>query len=123
MQNGAKLRAGLHLQRLNRRQRKKLRLGEFQELGFEITGVCPEPLPEDAADRFLDGLFEFVEARRLCAGGGFGAGSESRFSMFVCAIGRGSATEEDRQAIEAWLKSQPCIRNVCAGPLRDAWHA
>ncbi len=111
-----------HSKRHNRRQRKKLRLGEFQELGFEITGVCAGPLPEDATNRFLDGLFGCVEARRLCAGGGFDASSGGQLSMFVSAMSRGSATEEDRQAVEAWLRSQPCIRDAGAGPLHDAWH-
>jgi uncharacterized protein YggL (DUF469 family) len=46
-------------------------------------------------------------------------GSESGY---VCSVGRTSAREEHRQAIEAWRRARPEVQSAQAGPLEDAWH-
>lgn len=97
------------------RLRKKLRVDEFQEFGFSITSQPADKLTEEQVDKFIDDFIDAIEARNLAFGGWIEGG-------FVCKGSRGSATEEDRTAIEAWLKSRPEIVSVEISPLMDAWH-
>ena len=41
---------------------------------------------------------------------------------YITKFGRGSATEEDREAVSKWLKEQPGIDRIAIGPLEDAWY-
>lgn len=60
----------------SRRLRKKLRLGEFQELGFSVDVTFRRLLTSDALDVFLDALLlEAIEPRRLMYGGERGGAS------------------------------------------------
>lgn len=101
--------------RRSRRLRKKLRIEEFQELGFEYEVFwAAEPLVEEQ-ERFLDQLLaDLVEPSGLSLGGGVNCG-------FVLAR-KGSPTEEDRLAFDAWLRRWPGVQSVKVGPLRDAWY-
>lgn len=100
----------------SRRLRKKLRMGEFQELGFEVemklaTNVTPAE--EDSfMDAFLSGI---IEPRSLIFAGGINSG-------FVARGGRASATEDDRESVRRRLLSRPEVESVVIGPLIDAWH-
>lgn len=99
----------------SRRLRKKLRIGEFQALGFayELTWRVAPPL--DMQDQLLDQLLEdIVEPRGLSLGGGVNCG-------FVAAR-RGSVTDADREAFDSWVRRWPDLVGVEAGPLRDAWY-
>jgi len=40
----------------------------------------------------------------------------------VMAYLRGSATEGDRQATQAWLAAQPEVAGVTVSALKDAWY-
>ena len=104
---------------MRKRLRKKKHLGEFQELGFELSFdyVVSDVEEEDALlDAFL---LEAVEAHGLLFGGGGGHGS---WSGFAAAGAKGaSATEADREAVRAWLEGRPEVRAARIGPLRDAW--
>ena len=53
------------LKRLNRLQRKKLRVDEFQELVFKVRVAFHQPLDEAAYDPFMDAFIDLIEARRL----------------------------------------------------------
>ncbi len=57
---------------MNRRLRKKLHRGEFNQLGFGIRCVFDPPLREDT---LWDTLIPFVESHDLAVGGGMGATS------------------------------------------------
>jgi len=57
------------LARLNRRQRKKLRVGEFQELVFEASIRFGQPMEGSRLDAFVDGFIDRIESRRLVVGG------------------------------------------------------
>lgn len=100
----------------SRRLRKKLRIGEFRELGFSVSvdwGCAPTD-GEQAA--FLDALLDqVVELRGLAYGGGAEGG-------FVSCFGRGSATQADREAVSAWLATQQKIKAATVGPWQDCWH-
>lgn len=104
----------------NLRQRKKLRLGEFQELGFEVTAAMPKELNQAEREAFIDALTVAVAERGLLFGGGFNGGFEG--FVVVDAL-RGSVTEEQRASFGKWLESRQELQDVVVGPLKDAWHS
>lgn len=105
---------------MNKRLRKKKRVGEFKELGFELRGdLCPGLAGADL-DAFVDRLIDVVEARKLAFGGG--AGRDDKLDGFVTRMGRGSATEDDRAAIIAFLAGDAAVVRHEVGALRDAWY-
>lgn len=101
--------------RRSRRLRKKLRIEEFQEFGFEYELTWPTRPSAEEQERFIDQLLaDVVEPRGLSMGGGMNAG-------FISAR-RGSPSEEDRSAFEVWLRRWLGVLAVKVGPLRDAWY-
>jgi uncharacterized protein len=102
---------------VKKRLRKKLRRGEFTEFGFELHFGLEPATTVEQQDQFLDEVIEFVEARSLSIGGMCGL----EYSVFVAALGRGTATELDREAIRDWLRAQPGVRNLEVGMLVNAW--
>lgn len=100
----------------SRRLRKKLHLEEFQELGFDVEAELKETLAGAAEEElliaFIDGV---IEPRGLIYGGGVACG-------FVCKAGGGSATEEDRSAVQQWLQARSEFTSVTVCELSDAWH-
>ncbi len=102
-----------------RRLRKKLRIGEFQEFGFELD------VQLDTArvtfDEALDRWVGFVEINGWAFGGG-GNVNGSEFSGFLCVFGRGSLNVQDQSKVEVWLQEQNWIQSFTVGPLVDAWH-
>jgi len=100
---------------MKKRLRKKLRLREFQEMGFKVKLELTDLGSDDAYFAFSDRLIEVVEANNLLMGGGIN-------DFFVCTNSRRSATDADREAIETWLQQQPEVSAVNVSPLIDAWH-
>lgn len=100
----------------SRRLRKKLCVDEFQELGFELNLEFKEDLSDADIDAFLDAfLDEAMDANGLDYVGGDDYG-------LVCLAERGSATEEQRAIVEAWLKARSEVTKVEVSPLIDAWY-
>ena len=101
--------------RRSRRLRKKLRIGEFKEAGFEINFKFKAGLTsEDRLDILMKFVTEAIESRNLSFGGGE--------SGFITRTGRGSTTEEDRQAVNSWLLSCASIDQVRVNENEDAWY-
>ena len=100
----------------SRRLRKKMRVGEFQELGFEYELKLKQPLTPEQEEALMDRLLnELILPRNLTASGRVSEG-------FVTAYLRGSATEDDRQATKAWLAAQPEVAEATVSALKDAWY-
>ena len=98
----------------SQRLRKKLCVDEFQELGFELNLDFKEDLSEEAIDAFLAAfLAEAMEANGLGYVGGDDYG-------LVCLQKRGSVSEEQRAAVEAWLKARPimALENLASSTTR-----
>jgi len=78
----------------SKRLRKKLRIDEFKEFGFAVSLRLSGSLSPKARDDFW-ALFlaELIAKRRLA----FSGNEEGYITKF----GRGSATEEDRNAVSA----------------------
>ena len=95
-----------------RRLRKKLRIDEFQEFGFQVDFKLSEDLTIARSNEFWDALIAHIEANNLLY-----AGNES---AFVYRDGVGSAGETDRETLHSWLSSRPEASSVLIGPLVDA---
>lgn len=99
---------------MKKRLRKKRRLGEFQELGFEVTFECDEAHTEELLGAFIDGA---IEANGLVAGGG---GAELLDFFVTSARRRGSANETQREVVASWMPADPRVLKSAVGPLWDA---
>jgi uncharacterized protein YggL (DUF469 family) len=114
--------AKTRIRRMNRRQRKKLRLQEFQELIFTVRAKFSRPLDENAYDPLLDDFIAFIESRDLDVGGMGGRLPLSETEGVIQAWKRRSPTEEDRRAVVAWLSSRPEVVEASADDFVDGWH-
>ncbi|SHN01587.1 YggL family protein [Phytopseudomonas punonensis] len=100
----------------SRRLRKKLCVDEFQELGFELNLNFKEDLSDEAVDAFLDA---FLSDAMTANGLGYVGGDDYGL---VCLAERGSVSEEQRAAVEAWLKSRSELVDFNVSPLLDVWY-
>lgn len=100
----------------SRRLRKKLCVDEFQELGCELTLGFHEGLSEEGADKFVD---EFLRDGIDANGLGYVGGEDYGF---VCLAKRGSVSEEQRAALESWLKGRKELSEFSLSPLMDVWY-
>lgn len=104
---------------MNKRLRKKKRVGEFRELGFRVRFETPG-LSAEQIDTLIDRwLAEAIEPQGLFCGGSCGP---VEWEGFVQLDQRGSVTEEQREAVTKWLKSESSIKKVEVFPLVDAWY-
>ena len=114
------------IHRLNPRQRKKLCVGEFQELGFALHITLRAGLDDAGYSVFFDAFLDLVESRALITAFGgsapVDADTPQQHEGFVCRDGRGSASEDDRSALLAWLQARPEVLEARAGELVDAWY-
>jgi uncharacterized protein YggL (DUF469 family) len=98
-----------------RRLRKKLRLGEFQQFGFDVSFRLRDEIREDELVRFWDAfLLDAIERNGLAFGGGTDG--------FVCPSGHGPLNESHRELVRNWLTARPEVVSAQVGPLVDAWH-
>lgn len=99
----------------SRRLRKKLRVGEFQELGFEVRFELRAQLSDTELTAFWDDfILQAIEANGLAFGGGT--------TGYVTRRGRGSATDAHRDAVLSWLSARGGeVSSVEIDPLTDAW--
>ena len=105
---------------MNRRQRKKLRRGEFQECGFAVQFVLRTCETESQIDAFWDIAVAQIESLGLAIGGGTGR----RWDVFVTTLSeRGSVSKAKRAALNAWLENRPEVATLRVGALVDAWVA
>jgi len=107
------------IRQLNPRQRKKLRLGEFQELVFALHWTNQQGLSEAELDAQLDELIELIESRGLLFGGGF---SPNGGDGIVTRAGRSSTSAADRDALVKWLRNHRAVLAVEAGEFVDGWY-
>lgn len=105
---------------MKRRLRKKKRVGEFQELGFEVIADLRVGLSPSEFDAFLERWICAVEGRQLTFGGG--GANDGKFEGFVARAGRGNASDQDRAMLAAFLESDPAVIRHEVRELRDAWH-
>jgi len=115
-------RSSSRMRRLTPRQRKKLRVGEFQEHCFDVEIVFRSPIDDAPHSAFIDDFFSFLEQRGMLGGGFGGREPIARTDGVVAMIGRGSPSEQDREAVAQWLRSRAEIADARALDFKDAWH-
>lgn len=104
---------------MNKRQRKKHRVGEFQQLGFELRFATPETWSASTADASWDACINRVESLGLAIGGGTGV----QWDVFVAPLKqRSTVTLTQQRALRDWLGAQPGVSDIQASELMDAWH-
>jgi uncharacterized protein YggL (DUF469 family) len=110
------------MRRLNSRQRKKLRVGEFEEHCFDIELVFHSPMRGEPYHDFINDFFGFLEQRGLLGGGFGGKEPFTETEGVIANIERGSPGEEDREAVVQWLRARPEVVDARAREFKDAWH-
>lgn len=101
----------------NRRIRKKLRVDEFKELGFEVSWKFPAGTEDAQIDAVIDGLInDVIEVNGL----GFAGGGDLEWEGIVCTQKIGQCTDEQRVAVKAYLEGQS-LENVEVTELFDLW--
>jgi uncharacterized protein YggL (DUF469 family) len=103
----------------NSRQQKKMYLGEWAILGFEFTFKLTEASDEQY-ELFFNNLEELVNTKELYIS--LDNHSELFEGSATSAERYGSATDEDRTAIEALLNSHTIVSEVKVGGLVDAFY-
>ena len=102
---------------MNKRLRKKKRVGEFTEWGLPVVGRV---VSQQAADPFLDSFIEFVESKSMFCAGGFS--SSGVFDFFV-ELGRGKTSSKDSIGqLREWFVSRPEVESFTFGSPIDLWH-
>lgn len=103
----------------SRRLRKKLRVDEFKELGFDVAWQLDENISSEALDTFIDNFFaQVIQPNGL----GFGGEGDSLWHGLICTQKLGSCTEEHRSAVEKWLTDNGA-KAVSVSELYDVWWA
>ncbi|GGP24736.1 50S ribosome-binding protein YggL [Silvimonas amylolytica] len=110
------------ISKLNTRQRKKLHVAEFQELGFDIHIAFKSALDDAGLTGFAEDLFDHVEKQGWTLGGLGGHLPLTETSAFVCKAAPGSLGDADRDALVAWLKTRSDVADARAEGLVDVWH-
>jgi uncharacterized protein YggL (DUF469 family) len=100
---------------MKKRLRKKLRLQEFQEMGFHVNFELTSYESLGRTDAFIDNIIAFSEANNLFVAGGVNF-------FYVTAGPRRSVTEEQRQQFADWLSQQQAVTDLQVLPLSDAWY-
>jgi uncharacterized protein YggL (DUF469 family) len=96
---------------VKKRLRKKLRLREFQELGFTLD-FDTDPDDEAAYNFLSDNLDNLLESLGYRIVFGYG-------TLFVRSQPYQSVVAADRQLIIDWMQQQPKAINLGFGPLAD----
>lgn len=101
----------------NRRLKKKLRVDEFQEFGFDVAWKLADETSSDEIDAFLNKFFaEAIEPNGL----GFGGEGDVLWHGLICTQKLGKCTEEHRTLVEKWLKDNGATA-VSVSALYDVW--
>lgn len=107
------------IHRLNRRQRKKKRVGEFQAFCFVVEARFPSAPDWPALYAMLDAFIDVAIERQGLV---FGGGGTDVFHGIVSSGARYAPIgEHHRASVGAWLKNQALLEDVVVGPLIDAW--
>ncbi len=101
----------------SRRLRKKMRIDEFQELGFSVKWTFPENTPIEEVDSFVDDfILNVIEPNGLA----FDASGYLSWEGLICLQKIGKCTEEDQAAVRKWLEARK-LEEIRLSDLFDVW--
>lgn len=102
----------------SRRLRKKLRIDEFQEMGFDVSFNFPVGTAEQTIDALVDAFIdEVIEPRALA----FAGSGHLAWEGMVCTQKLGKCSQDDRAAVQGWLTSKG-MEAVVVTELFDIWY-
>ena len=101
----------------NRRQRKKMHLGEFKELGFVVRWQFAENTPVEDIDATLDRFIaEVIRPNGLAyEGSGY-----LNWEGLVCLEKIGQCDDNHRELVKKWLEENT-LQNIEVTELFDIW--
>lgn len=112
---------------MNRRQRKKKHVGEFDYKGFEFEVLFKTEKQDHELEKIVDDLISYVESIDLGVGGGANRTSIGFFATKHLptrpnSIGKmyyknAHCTDSDRNKVESWLRSRLPLDVVKVGLL------
>ena len=103
----------------SRRLRKKLRVDEFKEVGFDVAWQLQDGITSEELDAFIDKFFaEVIKPSGLS----FGGEGDTLWHGLICTHAIGSCTEEHRTAVDTWLTDNGAT-SVAVSDLYDVWWA
>ncbi|MCE9685245.1 MULTISPECIES: 50S ribosome-binding protein YggL [Shewanella] len=101
----------------SRRLRKKLRVDEFQELGFDISWTFDDSVSETDIDALVDQFIdEVIENRKL----GFHGGGHKEWEGIIATQTIGKCTADDIAAVKGFWDKQK-VSQVEVSELYDIW--
>lgn len=105
---------------MKKRLRKKKRVAEFQEFGFQTGFRFSDELDmmtiNDLIDRFIENAIENNGLQ-------FGGGGKFQWNGFVTLDkARGSTLEHHREAVKQWYIQESQILEYYVTSMIDAWH-
>lgn len=101
----------------NRRLRKKLHLGEFQELGFSVNWAFAEGTSKEKINEVVDRFIkDGVEANGLLFEG-YGL---LNWEGIICLREIGHCTAEHQQMISKWLEKEG-LQDIKISEIYDIW--
>ena len=105
---------------MKKRLRKKKRVGEFREMGFEASFDIQKGLSVSEQNAIVeDFITQAIEANGLQ----FGGGGDTHWQGFIVLNkSRGSVSGHHCKTVQRWLEKSPQISNIRIGELRDAWY-
>jgi uncharacterized protein YggL (DUF469 family) len=110
-----------HVAQMNRRQRKKQRVGEFTELGFTLRATLSSELDDAAQDQLLDAWLNLLDQQGVSFGGQFDPSGTLEGVVFP--VTSNTVSDDARRTLLDWLKSNKAVTVVEASKLQDIWHA
>ncbi|AQS37508.1 hypothetical protein Sps_02350 [Shewanella psychrophila] len=101
----------------SRRLRKKLRVDEFQEFGFDVNWTFAESVSEEQIDIIVDQFIEqIIEPRKL----GFHGGGHKQWEGIIATQSIGKCSQDDLTAVTEFWKEQ-AVSDVVVSELYDIW--
>lgn len=101
----------------NQRQRKKMHLAEFQELGFVVKWQFAEGTKVEEIDSAVD---SFIKEVIIPNGLGFDGSGYLHWEGLICLEKIGKCEESHRQLVKNWLENKG-LQQIEISELFDIW--
>lgn len=105
---------------MNKRLRKKYRIGEFKELSFTFSFNYKGDVDSNDCEIFLRQLIEeCIEANGLDCDGHL---TDEGCIMSLCSMTKVTTSEAQRQSVKEWLDARNDVEVVNFTELEDKWY-
>lgn len=108
--------------RMNMRQRKKLHVAEFTEIGLFVEVTFQSPLDEDAWDSWILRWMDTAAEHGLEVGGFGGKLPIAKTDGWLFLHPHGSVTDAQAAVVKTALEKDPAIAALSKFVLADGWY-